>query len=528
MARSSRRFGQRVLIAIGLIATVAALGLYAAQGLLPDYPDQIEDQMLKWRLSSPKPSQDIIILDIDERSLALLASQHGRWPWPRSVLADALEKLNGLQPRAVVFNVLMSDADLANTNADSAMEATTNLVQNVVYPFIKLPAQNDAESKLPLSDLPVARVEAGHEADTIAAILPHFGGMKRSLAVANQEPDMDGIVRHYPLRWNGEGYQLPSLVGAALSLGGQSLEDIPDTLRLNWRNKKGEYRRISLGDFMTQADTDWAEAFAGKFVVIGASAPGVGQTKGTAVHALLDDNEILATALDDALSGTYLKAAPGLALLLLNIGTIWLLVSVSLSGRHTGLMEYIFIGTELALVVLMFLGASYFNVIIDLEDNVQFALVVFAAIKLVKTLDNNWSRARAGFRYSRVEGTSGRLAFIGVKAKEEQQTLESQAIQKRLEQWLGLDSVIRVDDLFGGDGIFKNVCESVIMIVAHVPDQQSEQLSAKLAQIVQPGFVVQQEHAGFEWDTAAPGFAEQLAPSILNFASRLMMPQADK
>ena len=91
IARLSRARRPRVLVGIGLLATMGALIFNIAANYLPEFPDRTRDLILKWRLSSPPPSDRIIILDIDERSLALLASEYGRWPWSRGVLAQGLQ-----------------------------------------------------------------------------------------------------------------------------------------------------------------------------------------------------------------------------------------------------------------------------------------------------------------------------------------------------------------------------------------------------------------------------------------------------
>ena len=42
------------------------------------------DLAIKYRLSSPVPDPEVLILDIDERSLAAMAEEYGRWPDKRS------------------------------------------------------------------------------------------------------------------------------------------------------------------------------------------------------------------------------------------------------------------------------------------------------------------------------------------------------------------------------------------------------------------------------------------------------------
>ena len=60
------------------------------------------DLMLRYRIFTPKPDPEIIIVDVDEASLAAMAPEYGRWPWPRQVLGEFLEHLERQKPKAVV------------------------------------------------------------------------------------------------------------------------------------------------------------------------------------------------------------------------------------------------------------------------------------------------------------------------------------------------------------------------------------------------------------------------------------------
>ena len=55
---------------VGVLATVYATYLFMVNALTPGMPKASHDVILKTRFSSPKPSADIVIVDIDERTLA--------------------------------------------------------------------------------------------------------------------------------------------------------------------------------------------------------------------------------------------------------------------------------------------------------------------------------------------------------------------------------------------------------------------------------------------------------------------------
>jgi adenylate cyclase len=57
------------------------------------------------------PDPDIVIVDIDEASLAAMEDTAGSWPWPRAVHAELLQGIARQQPRAIVFDILFSEPD---------------------------------------------------------------------------------------------------------------------------------------------------------------------------------------------------------------------------------------------------------------------------------------------------------------------------------------------------------------------------------------------------------------------------------
>ena len=143
----SRHAGHRAILIVGIGASLYAIFLFFSNQITPDAPQASHDVILKSRWAGPAASKSIIILDIDERSLAKMAPEHGRWPWPRSVLADGVDRLSQVGAKAVLFNVLLTDADKFNPDADSAMEAVAAMTPNVAYPMIRLNPLNDEISQ---------------------------------------------------------------------------------------------------------------------------------------------------------------------------------------------------------------------------------------------------------------------------------------------------------------------------------------------------------------------------------------------
>lgn len=523
----SRRSGAQAILVVGILATCYAGYLYVASVWSPGSPKPSHDVILKSRFSSPIPAKNIVILDVDERSLAAMSELHGRWPWPRDVLADGLQKLSDLQVRSVLFNVMLSDPDKSNPDADAAMDLTAMIMRPIAFPLIRLNPANDTDSRLLVAQIPGVELAPQHvQGSTLAAILPLFGSMHDRLGIANQQPDADGIVRQYPLLWKEATYTLPSTVQRMIELAGGSVAQLPATLALNWRNKQGRYQRVSFSDLLLgPLSADDSAVFKDAYVVLSVSAPGLGQTKATSVAPVEDDGEILATALDDALNDTYLRTLPDTLALVINLVTIWSLVWLSNRKPVSGVINQAFFVLQSGLGGITLLSASYTHYLIDLSDSMSFGLAVFAAVKLVCSLDDRWSRARPGFRKASRAQVRGQVLVLSFRGGDLSPP-DAAHLQQGLEAVVGLPNVLRVDDLFGGESFLKAHCAQLKSLLVLVQAAQVDSLQALLADARYR--LVRQKLYDLvaDWDPEDPAFAREAALLVLS-NSLLLLTDAE-
>ncbi len=455
----ARSAGNRAILMIGAFASAIAFIFFALELVYPSTTTAAHDFILKTRWSSPVPSSQVVIVDIDEKSLAALAKEHGRWPWPRMVLADGLQIIHDAGASAILFNIVLSDPDKYNPESDSAMEATVEIINNVAYPLIRLNRENDSVSEFRVRDLHAITGDRGYIGDeTVAVILPMFEPMLKRLGVSNHLPDPDGIIRRYPLTWTDPLLVMPSIVSRTADIAGVAIPSNLDAIALNWRNKRGRYYRVSFSDLLSDKPENLRHRLDKALVVVGVSAPGLGQTKATAVLGVDDDNEILATALDDLLNRSYLRILSPWVILFFELFAVWVLVWLSINWRVSPAVDVAFWALESGSVALTLISASYTNLIIDLSTVMVFSAGVFGVIRVVRYLDTSWSRATPGYRKVEGVGSVGSAVLIGYRDSEVG-VADAQALQTRLESQVGLNGVIRVDDLFGGGSFLNNLCK---------------------------------------------------------------------
>jgi adenylate cyclase len=96
-----------IAILLGLAVVAALTGLrWVDPYLIRSMRETAFDQFQR---ITPRDLQSfpVRVADIDEVSLAA----YGQWPWPRTRLAELVEKLHELGASAIVFDILFSEPD---------------------------------------------------------------------------------------------------------------------------------------------------------------------------------------------------------------------------------------------------------------------------------------------------------------------------------------------------------------------------------------------------------------------------------
>ncbi|MES2684761.1 MAG: adenylate/guanylate cyclase domain-containing protein [Pseudomonadota bacterium] len=314
-----------------LFALLAVLELTTLQGLqVLDW--RVQDALVREHAKFAEPDLDIVIIDIDEASLARLQEVAGSWPWPRATHAELLAGLARQKPRAIVFDLLFSDADRFRPESDAAFIEALRATPNVYLPMLTL--EGDARAGLRLADLEqplglIATPQADREAR--ALLLPPAAVPSElwRTGIINFIEDADGIGRRYPLAQVISGWRIPSLPARVTSDLGVAVQG--DTLLLDWRGGEG-FKHVSYADvfedFARQKPQRAADEFSNKIIIIGTAAPGLKDLRATPMGSLYPGVEILATAIDNLKNGRAMqRVSPllvvGIALLLL--AALWAL-----------------------------------------------------------------------------------------------------------------------------------------------------------------------------------------------------------
>jgi adenylate cyclase len=396
LANVTRKLKNNFYIYLATLFTLLVLLDANTFGVGLNMRDKAFDFMVKHRVIQPKADKDIVIVDINEASLAAFAKEYGRWPWPRQVLGEFVENIQAQKPKAIVFDIVFSDADIYNADSDTYFNDVIAGSDNTFFPILRLDVTEDHNSELKFSQIPGLKTMAS-DADknaTLAAVLPHFDGALKAdrLGTHNVYPDADGIVREYRIYHDDHGWFLPSLplvVGQYSEKMAAQMNSfpLPQNMLINWRGKPFTYSYATFSDVFTDLASKTKvrppNEFTNKIVIIGSTAPGLFDLKATAMDKQFPGVEILATAIDNVKHRDYLRVWRGKTpYILLSLLLIWLTTAAFYFKMDRDKFNSIFTGGQIVLLVLSYIAINVSSTYLDLTAPLLWAAAMFGVAKI--------------------------------------------------------------------------------------------------------------------------------------------------
>ena len=336
------------------------------------------------------------IVDIDDASLARL----GQWPWPRTLVASLVDKLQADGASTIAFDIVFAEPDRTSPKQMLALWGKKSLERTLG----RLPDHDDVLAHsiahapvvtgfvLTQDESPPPLIKSGFSfvGDNPLAFVAQYSGTVTALPILqlaakgngalNNQPDRDGISRHVPLVLRMGDHLYPSLALEALRVaqgaGGTVVKSV---------GASGEYGTVSgitavkTGNIVIPTDKSgkqwiyftktandrylsaWQvldgtadkEKIAGNIVLIGTSAAGLKDIRATPNNPAMPGVEIFAQGLEQALLGQTLSRPDwvrGAEICLMVIAGLLLLVMNYFLSPLWGLYFVVIILTGTALV----------------------------------------------------------------------------------------------------------------------------------------------------------------------------------
>jgi CHASE2 domain-containing sensor protein len=355
------------------------------------------DLMVKNRIVKAKVDPDIVIVDINEASLNAMAKEYGRWPWPRQVFGEFVENIENQHPKAIVFDILFSDADVYNPDSDTYFNDVIAGTNNTFFPMLRLSPVSDNLSKITPDMIPgIKRQFKNVDGEPVSAVkkpiaivLPHFEAALNSkrLGTHNIYADADGIAREYRLWHNENGWLLPSLPLAVGSFAQMNSLPPPQDMLINWRGKAFTYPYVSFSDvyadMASKVKKRAPNEFTNKIVIIGSTAPSLFDIKATAMAKEFPGVEILATAIDNVKHVDYLHVWRGTTpYVLMSLLLIWLTALAFYRNVDRDKVTKVFSSSQITLLALSYIALNFTNTYLDITGPITWAIMYFSVAKI--------------------------------------------------------------------------------------------------------------------------------------------------
>ena len=400
----NKRINRNILqrMALPMVVAVVVSVLFGA-GAFQRLEWLTYDQRMQWLSADRQLHPDIAVVLIDEASLGAMNNLVGRFPWPRSIYADLLDFLALGEPKAVVFDILFSEREVApggDVNLTSAndlrlIDATREKGSIYHASQINVDDQHTSQASLPMPTnfaerfaLPNAH---GFREINNTFSLPIEGlfNAAKGVGVVGVEPDADGIYRRITLFHPYQGNAYPGLSIAALVDRDTPISWLPDkgmiavadryipaaqdeSVLINMYQRYERFsfagliaakQQINAGDIENLLVSP--EEFRNKIVFIGASAAGLDDVKPTPLSPKTPGVLLHAFTASNYLDGSFLRPAVPLVTFTL-IVTLALLTSTVILRFPRLWVEMLF---PLALGLVFCLVACWqftFYVVIDM------------------------------------------------------------------------------------------------------------------------------------------------------------------
>jgi adenylate cyclase len=367
-----------LILAAGFILTLA---LCAASLVRPAFLAHLDGRFFDSLISDelpPKGYSGPVVVALDDESLA----RFGRWPWPRSLVADLLTRIAAQHPASVGIDAIFAERELPTetenspSTADNLSTGDTALAKALSNgPFVlgfELTFAPTADRAFverllyPLSIVSVTKTGAAEprtrfwQATGAVASRPEFSRSVSAAGFVNAAMEQDGILRRLPVLIRQGEKLYPSLALAtvlksgvfpvavlastwygdcSLQIGDRRIPlDDRGRLLIRYRSWYGTVKPLSAAALLEGRVAPGT--LQGRVVFVGATATGMGEAVATPVNALLSGVQVHAIAAENILYGDFARVCPWVYRLLATfaLGAIATLVCVAMPVMRGALL----------------------------------------------------------------------------------------------------------------------------------------------------------------------------------------------
>ena len=331
-------------ILVVLVICFSISSIYIFYPSLPQaFDDRIKDFMFNLRGEEKPKSDNIIIIDIDEKSLRTL----GQWPWSRNILGKILQNLDAAQIGIIGLDIVFAEEDrtsphkifeefdikkenIPNYDFEFAQTiASTPTILGYQFEFVNNEFINKTAPSIQTIFIEKNKKEGEEyliKAKGTILNIPVIQDNSYSSGFFNNIPDDSGIIRSVPLilSYDEEIYPSLALETLRIALGIKKIivnydqngvsnlildnfiipTDRHGRILVNFRGKEKTFKYISALDIYN--NNFKSEEIRDKIALIGTSATALMDLRATPFESIFPGVEVHANVIDNILNKDFL------------------------------------------------------------------------------------------------------------------------------------------------------------------------------------------------------------------------------
>lgn len=474
LARWGRRFYWYLAIAVSLIAVLDLTQTRLVGGM----EKSTFDFLMRHRVQYASPDKDILIVDIDDASLKEMAGKFGRWPWPRDVMGEMVNKLEQHGPKAIVFDILFSEPDRFNKEADGKFIAELKRHGNIFFPMVLL---DDLDgSRLPPESIPGIRRVPGEvqEPGTVSVSLPFFAAdiARGHIGTNNIVPDSDGVIRRFSLVQRRHGWEISSIPLQIARELGVTLP-VENTFLINWRGPPYSFTTTSFshlyGQPATGTNVHLHDDINGKIIIIGSTAASLFDVKASPMARVHPGVEMLATVIDNLKGGSYLRLEPAWVYAVTAVVFVWLLAFTFYFQSRTAVTDGVFVFLQFGFVAVSYLLLNLSNDYLDMTAPITFCVVYYTVARIYAHHLELIRTDRTGQLGTLKTGTQYELTVLAASfgcANKRDKRRASQLVERLIAS--SSAGAARIENIFSNSVLLGDLYDDVIVLYWVTPEEE--------------------------------------------------------
>lgn len=413
---------KKISYAIGLFFFALFAFIILKNANLASFVDTVENRTFDLRQSilinegAKKPSEDIVIVAIDDATYEYILDNYGEWPLPRDTYAKVINYLEQQSPRSIVFDLMFVKSIKSSNGADEMLINSFQKYNNI---FTSMNFDNQSEDlRIPpeLPDKLSLNIQNNSKIDfsqltfsNCRKILQGIIDATSNIGIINVSRSDDGILRKMPLvvKYKDKFYpQLALKVGlnylgetqqtftidkhSDLHIGDRRIYlDKDGSAILNWYGPAGTYTYIPMYKLIKAVNGEKTELdydFSNKIVYFGTTAASLFDIKTVPTGKIYPGVEVQATYVNNILDNNFIKKVDRGYTIVLSLLLALLIASVVTRVNSAFVASMMSLSTYFVYILIAYYAMRFENLWLELIYPLIFSIAAFTLAYIVKYL----------------------------------------------------------------------------------------------------------------------------------------------